>query len=495
MNQEISWFDIIFSSSFLINLVFIAIIYSYFSYCLMKIAKKQGIENPWLAWIPLANLYIMGKAAGKSTAFIVFLFVPIINLLLVFIAWFGIAERMNRPSWTAILLLIPFVNLAIPWYYASGNPTGYTPQAETPKKTKQQKHKATQRESSKQKAVSNECPSCGSVFLTTDKFCGECGYDLSKIETVSSEETKEVKEEAFTKQEVYEDEKTKKKSVVVPVLASSFVTLVLVVGGFLLYNYFLGSNTGSVNNPITQYDEQPDDAGKLTSGQTGYGEDKFDNTGSEDIQQEEGEEKNPDEYDDFITLDDNANSGETHNEQDDDQSNQRILSLTDFEENEEEDIDPKIFSLGAIEPVEDEEEDDTYNEEEYNEENFEKEFNFTESELNEEVEVDIGNNERIIITQRDFINFFGKNTDQNSIEFSGPKITKKAKPNISSAVKGDVELEVLVNIHGYIEETKFISGKRELYNDAMITVSKYKIDPATFGGNKVKSWTKITVTF
>ena len=28
---------------------------------LMTLARKKGIENPWLAWIPFANLYILGK--------------------------------------------------------------------------------------------------------------------------------------------------------------------------------------------------------------------------------------------------------------------------------------------------------------------------------------------------------------------------------------------------------------------------------------------------
>ncbi|PKM65301.1 MAG: hypothetical protein CVU95_15980 [Firmicutes bacterium HGW-Firmicutes-2] len=28
---------------------------------LMKMAQNQGIENPWLAWVPVGNLYIIGK--------------------------------------------------------------------------------------------------------------------------------------------------------------------------------------------------------------------------------------------------------------------------------------------------------------------------------------------------------------------------------------------------------------------------------------------------
>ena len=28
---------------------------------LYKLASNQGIQNPWLAWIPVANMYILGK--------------------------------------------------------------------------------------------------------------------------------------------------------------------------------------------------------------------------------------------------------------------------------------------------------------------------------------------------------------------------------------------------------------------------------------------------
>jgi hypothetical protein len=28
---------------------------------LMKLAERRGIENAWLAWIPIANIYILGK--------------------------------------------------------------------------------------------------------------------------------------------------------------------------------------------------------------------------------------------------------------------------------------------------------------------------------------------------------------------------------------------------------------------------------------------------
>lgn len=45
----------------LIGLVF----YILKSIGLQTLAAKRGIENPWLAWIPIADLYIMGLLVGE----------------------------------------------------------------------------------------------------------------------------------------------------------------------------------------------------------------------------------------------------------------------------------------------------------------------------------------------------------------------------------------------------------------------------------------------
>ncbi len=47
---------------FLFVLVIIGIVlYVLMAVGLYKIASNRGIENPWLAWIPVANMYLLGK--------------------------------------------------------------------------------------------------------------------------------------------------------------------------------------------------------------------------------------------------------------------------------------------------------------------------------------------------------------------------------------------------------------------------------------------------
>lgn len=54
----------------LIVLVFAFVIgiavYIFHSIGLYRLAKNQGIENAWLAWIPIGNYYIIGTVAKKS---------------------------------------------------------------------------------------------------------------------------------------------------------------------------------------------------------------------------------------------------------------------------------------------------------------------------------------------------------------------------------------------------------------------------------------------
>jgi hypothetical protein len=46
---------------FFIFLIVGIVLYVIFSYSLYKMAVKQGLENPWMAFIPIAQNYILGK--------------------------------------------------------------------------------------------------------------------------------------------------------------------------------------------------------------------------------------------------------------------------------------------------------------------------------------------------------------------------------------------------------------------------------------------------
>lgn len=96
------------------------IFYVYLALTLMTIAQKTNTPNAWLAWIPVANIYLMTQIAGLNGWWTLIIFASIIPLVggLVFIGvltwwWWLIAEKRGRPGWWGLLTLIPVVNLVI----------------------------------------------------------------------------------------------------------------------------------------------------------------------------------------------------------------------------------------------------------------------------------------------------------------------------------------------------------------------------------------------
>jgi hypothetical protein len=99
-------------------LAFFAVFYVYFALALQTIAKKTNTENPWLAWIPIANIVLMLNIAKKPLWWIILFLIPLVSLVMAIIVWMAIAEARNKPNWWGILLIVPVVGLIVPGYLA-----------------------------------------------------------------------------------------------------------------------------------------------------------------------------------------------------------------------------------------------------------------------------------------------------------------------------------------------------------------------------------------
>ncbi len=102
--------------------------YIYFSLCLYFIAKKTDVPNPWIAWIPLVNLWTFVSAAGKQwwwAAVVVGMFVltivPVAGLIFYLAGigvtihlWMLITENLGKNKWLGLLMLVPIANLIFP---------------------------------------------------------------------------------------------------------------------------------------------------------------------------------------------------------------------------------------------------------------------------------------------------------------------------------------------------------------------------------------------
>lgn len=118
---------------FIIWLVFLVLtfaVYIYTALAYYAIAKKTKTKNPWLAFIPIANIYLMSKIAKKHWWPILLLisyplmlippigiFIMAIGMIVFCVFWFiwlwNIFERVGRPGWWALLFLIPLIGPVI----------------------------------------------------------------------------------------------------------------------------------------------------------------------------------------------------------------------------------------------------------------------------------------------------------------------------------------------------------------------------------------------
>jgi len=99
-------------------LILFGIIYAYIAFSLQTIATKTNTENGWLAWIPIANVYLMCKIAGKPGWWLLLFLIPLVSIVVMIIVWMGIAEARNKASWLGILMIVPIANLILPGYLA-----------------------------------------------------------------------------------------------------------------------------------------------------------------------------------------------------------------------------------------------------------------------------------------------------------------------------------------------------------------------------------------
>ena len=99
-------------------LVFAAAVYVYFALALSTIATKTNTENPWLAWIPIANVILMLNIAKKPIWWILLFLIPLVNIIISIIVWMEVAKARGKPDWWGILTIVPIVGIAVPGYLA-----------------------------------------------------------------------------------------------------------------------------------------------------------------------------------------------------------------------------------------------------------------------------------------------------------------------------------------------------------------------------------------
>ena len=77
----------------------------------MTIARKLKYKYPWLAWIPIANFFLIPILAKKHWTWGFMFLVPIANMVFFFIWTWNIFEQRKYSGWLALVPLLGIIPL------------------------------------------------------------------------------------------------------------------------------------------------------------------------------------------------------------------------------------------------------------------------------------------------------------------------------------------------------------------------------------------------
>ncbi|WP_195268329.1 hypothetical protein [Eubacterium sp. 1001713B170207_170306_E7] len=95
--------------AYLVVLLIIGIVlYIFSSISLYTMAKGRGMSKPWLAWIPIANSYLMGKLINEKVAFGSFV-IPYAHVLLPVLPLVcGFLTRIPYMGWLFLIVSLVY---------------------------------------------------------------------------------------------------------------------------------------------------------------------------------------------------------------------------------------------------------------------------------------------------------------------------------------------------------------------------------------------------
>ena len=93
----------------ILAIIIIFVFYIYTALVWMTIARKLKYKYPWLAWIPIANFFLLPILAKKHWTWGFMFLVPIANVVFFFIWTWNIFEQRKYPGWLALIPLLGMI--------------------------------------------------------------------------------------------------------------------------------------------------------------------------------------------------------------------------------------------------------------------------------------------------------------------------------------------------------------------------------------------------
>jgi hypothetical protein len=98
------------------------VVYLVYAVPVFIIARKCEHPYAWLAFVPIANLWLMVDIAGKEWWWMLLFFVPFANIVAYAVVWMGIMEATNKSPLLGLLMFVPLLNIAVAFYAAIYEP-------------------------------------------------------------------------------------------------------------------------------------------------------------------------------------------------------------------------------------------------------------------------------------------------------------------------------------------------------------------------------------
>ena len=186
----------------IVLLVLISIVmYIFGALGLMALAKKNKLDNPWLAFIPVGSSYLLGKLGfeiysskkeknptltwilfGASLASCIGSFLEniasIVTIVFMVLAYNRIYKNIVPQSATKYTILSVFFG-SIPFYVNKELVKEATfEEVVVEKEVKEKPEKVNEEDKEIKKERPNFCSNCGNKLTKSAKFCPECGQEI-----------------------------------------------------------------------------------------------------------------------------------------------------------------------------------------------------------------------------------------------------------------------------------------------------------------------------
>lgn len=102
------------TTEIMLAVMFLAV-YAYSAICFSRISRGLGVGRPWYAWVPVLNVYLVCRIAGKRYLWTVLAFIPIVNIVIFIMLCFKVSRACGSGRLIGLLLIVPVVDLVALW--------------------------------------------------------------------------------------------------------------------------------------------------------------------------------------------------------------------------------------------------------------------------------------------------------------------------------------------------------------------------------------------